>query len=360
MSLGLGCDHRLLYPARELPGFGQCQTEIRDIPEVGELTKFQNVEASLRPVRARLHQPYNPAHPQSPTGHDPEGHTAPALISPTFPTLPLRTVRRRAPLLLPAGVLYGLLMVLPLVLVLRLSLTDSLTDYGHVLESRLLGRVVENTLVIGVLTTLIAVFLAYIYAAALWRAGPGLRIVLFGLVLLPFWTGVLVKNFAWAALLQDNGAISRVLRTLGGIEHHASLLHNRFAVVIGMVHYVLPYAVFPIYAAMIAIDQQLERAARSLGASIPRVIWRITLPLTLPGVYAGGLLVFIISIGFFITPVILGGPADMMVANLVDFYAHQLVDFGSAAALAVLVTSVVSVLVYFHQRLRREAQYGGP
>jgi ABC-type spermidine/putrescine transport system permease subunit I len=137
-----------------------------------------------------------------------------------------------------------------------------------------------------------------------------------------------------------------------------SLLHNRLAVVIGMVHYVLPYAVFPIYAAMIAIDRQLERAARSLGAPIRQVIWRVTLPLTLPGVYAAALLVFIISTGFFITPVILGSPGDMMIANLVDFYAHQLVDFESAAALAMMVVGAVSVLVYFYQRLRKEGQYG--
>ena len=234
---------------------------------------------------------------------------------------------------------------LPLLLILRLSLSEDLVHYRHVLESPLLGRVVENTVVISALTTFATLVLAYVYAAALWRADRVLRIVLFGLVLLPFWTGVLVKNFAWAALLQDNGAINDLLRALGLVEDHLSLLHNRLAIVIGMVHYVLPYAVFPIYAAMIAIDPQLERAARSLGAPITKVIWRVTLPLTLPGVYAAGLLVFIISTGFFITPVILGSPGDMMIANLVDFYAHQLVDFASAAALATMVACAVSVLV---------------
>jgi ABC-type spermidine/putrescine transport system permease subunit I len=270
----------------------------------------------------------------------------------------LRNACRRAQLLLPAAVLYALFMVVPLMLILRLSLSEGLAHYRHVLDSPILIRVVENTLVISVLTSVVSLILAYVYAAALWRANRMLRIVLFGLVLLPFWTGVLVKNFAWAALLQDNGAINGLLRSLGLIEDHFSLLHNRLAVVIGMVHYVLPYAVFPIYAAMIAIDRQLERAARSLGAPMPKVFWRIILPLTLPGVYAAGLLVFIISTGFFITPVILGSPADMMIANLVDFYAHQLVDFASAAALATMVASVVSVLVYIYQRVRKEGQYG--
>jgi ABC-type spermidine/putrescine transport system permease subunit I len=261
-------------------------------------------------------------------------------------------------LLLPAALLYGSLLVVPVFLIVKVSLAGGLAHYREVLASPVLWRVVENTLVISALTTAVSVFLAYIYAAALWRSGILLRILLFGLVLLPFWTGVLVKNFAWAALLQDNGIINELLRSLGLIESGVSLLHNRLAVIIGMVHYVLPYAVFPIYSGMIAIDGQLERAARSLGASAARTIWRVVIPLSLPGVYAGALLVFIISTGFFITPVILGGPRDMMIANLVDFYAHQIVDFEGAAALAVLVVAAVSILVFVYQRFSREGQHG--
>ena len=109
-----------------------------------------------------------------------------------------------------------------------------------------------------------------------------------------------------------------------------------------MVHYVLPYAVFPIYIAMRGIDLRLERAARSLGARGIAVFWPIVLPLTLPGVFGAAVLVFIISAGFFITPVILGAPSDMMVSNLVDYYVHELVDFGSAAALAVLILAAIT------------------
>jgi ABC-type spermidine/putrescine transport system permease subunit I len=261
-------------------------------------------------------------------------------------------------LLLPAALLYGALLLLPLCLIVKTSLSGGFVHYRDVLSTPVLWRVIENTVVISAITTAVAVLLAYAFAAALWRAGPLLRLVLFGLVLLPFWTGVLVKNFAWAALLQDNGAINGLLGHLGLIDGHVSLLHNRLAVVIGMVHYVLPYAVFPIYAAMIGIDLQLQRAARSLGASAARAVWRVVIPLSLPGVYAGALLVFIISTGFFITPVILGGTGDMMIANLVDFYAHQIVDFEGAAALAVLVVAAVSVLVFIYQRLPREGQYG--
>jgi ABC-type spermidine/putrescine transport system permease subunit I len=192
----------------------------------------------------------------------------------------------------------------------------------------------------------------------LWRAGPRLRGVLFAFVLLPFWTGVLIKNFAWAALLQDNGAINAALQVLGLTTAPVTLLHNRLAVVIGMVHYVLPYAVFPIYTAMSAIDPQLTRAAVGLGASGRIVVWRVVLPLSLPGIAASALLSFIVSAGFYVTPVILGAPSDMMVANLVDYYVHELVDFDGASALAVIILLAVSLPVILQQRLPSRGQYG--
>jgi len=261
-------------------------------------------------------------------------------------------------LLLPVAVLYGLLMLAPIAFIVKTSFSAGLEHYRGVLATPVLWRVIENTAVISATTTLVALILAYAYAAALWRAKPILRVVLLGLVLLPFWTGVLVKNFAWAALLQDNGVILDILRGLGFDTGGLSLLHNRFAVIVGMVHYVLPYAVLPIYVTLIAIDWHLVRAAQSLGASFPRAVWNVILPLSLPGVLAAGLLVFIVSTGFFITPIILGSPRDMMIANLVDFYAHQIVDFGGAAALAMLVIAGVSVLVIAYQRVPKEGQYG--
>lgn len=137
-----------------------------------------------------------------------------------------------------------------------------------------------------------------------------------------------------------------------------TLLHNRVAVIVGMVHYVLPYAVFPIYAAMRGIDRRLEQAARGVGAPARQVLWRIILPLTLPGVTSAGLWVFIVSCGFFITPVILGGPSDMMLANLVDYYVHVTVNFANAAALAVLLLLATLPLIVVQQPALREGMHG--
>ena len=271
------------------------------------------------------------------------------------------TARRplgRSWLLLPVGLLYGGLTLLPLGLIVRFSLADGGEHYATVLHSRLLLRVVQNTVVISLMTTAVALVLGYVLAAALWRASPGRRNLLLAVILLPFWTAVLIKNFAWASLLQDNGAVNSVLQGLGITSFPITLLHNRLAVIIGMVHYVLPYAVFPIYTSMQAIDRRIEQAARSLGATTPSVLWRIIFPLTLPGVTSAGLLVFIVSCGFFITPVILGAPSDMMMANLVDYYVHVVVDFGSASALAVLILLAVLPLIVVQQLLPKEGVHG--
>lgn len=267
-------------------------------------------------------------------------------------------LRSRLWLLVPALALNGALFLFPLYLVAETSLEGGFGGYTEVFESPLLEPVVTNTVVISSITTVIAVALAYLCALAAWRAGPVLRALILGCVLLPFWTGVLVKNFAWAALLQDNGVVNDLLQATGLADDPVTLLHTRLAVVIGMVHYVLPYAVLPIFAVMVALDRRLEDAAASLGASRVQIARHVLLPLTRPGVLAAGLLAFIISVGFFITPIVLGGPEDQMVANLVEYYSRTTVDFRAASVLALTVTAAVSVLVCVYQRLPKEGQYG--
>lgn len=261
-------------------------------------------------------------------------------------------------LLLPLVVVYGGLAVLPVVTIVQMSFQSGFSSFRKLLASPILLPVVENTIVISFTTTVTAVFLGYLLAAALWRSSGATRIAILAFILLPFWTGVLIKNFAWALLLQDNGPINNALLWIGLVDAPLKLLHNRFAVIVGTVHYTVPYAVLPIYSAMTAIDLRLERAARSMGASTAAVLWNVTLPLTRSGTYAAALLVLIISVGFYITPVVLGSPHDMMVANLVEFYTDQLVDFSTAAALAVLVLLAVIPLVVIYQRMPKEGQYG--
>jgi ABC-type spermidine/putrescine transport system permease subunit I len=259
-------------------------------------------------------------------------------------------------LMVPLAILYGVFALLPLGMILRFSVANGFENFRSVLGSPLLLRVATNTLVISLSTTAIALALAISVAAALWRSGPRLRSLIMAFVLLPFWTAVLIKNFAWAVLLQDNGVVNGLLQAAG--VGPFTLLHNRLAVLIGMVHFVLPYAIFPIYTSMREIDGRLENAARSMGAGTAEVIWHVILPLIVPGIAAAALLVFIVSTGFFITPVILGSPSDMMISNLVDYYVHELINFNNAAALAVLVALVLAPVVVLQQRVAKRGQYG--
>jgi ABC-type spermidine/putrescine transport system permease subunit I len=259
-------------------------------------------------------------------------------------------------LMLPLAILYGIFALLPLGIILRLSVANGFENFRVVLASPLLLRVATNTLVISLTTTVLTLGLAIPVAAALWRSGPRLRSLIMAFVLLPFWTAVLIKNFAWAVLLQDNGVVNGLLHIVGLGPY--TLLHNRLAVLIGMVHFVLPYAIFPIYTAMREIDRRLESAARSMGAGTASVIWHVILPLITPGIAAAALLVFIVSTGFFITPVILGAPSDMMISNLIDYYVHELINFNNAAALAVLVALLLAPVIILQQRVARRGQYG--
>jgi ABC-type spermidine/putrescine transport system permease subunit I len=266
--------------------------------------------------------------------------------------------RHTLALLAPVLVFIAILLLWPLWEILRGGLSGGQDSLDRLTANPIFGLVVQNTLVVSALTTLISTALAYLVALLAWRTSGVRRVIVFAFVLLPFWTGVLVKNFAWTELLQEHGPINSALLDLHVIDEPLTLLHNRLAVVIGMVHYCLPYAVFPIFAAMLPIDPRLDQAAESLGAGRWQRARHVILPLTLPGVLASALLVFIISVGFFITPVLLGGPADRMVANLIDYYERQLVDFNTASMLAVLVTIAVSVLVAIYNRIPKEGQYG--
>ncbi len=259
-------------------------------------------------------------------------------------------------LILPLAVLYGIFALLPLGMILRFSIANGLENFRTVLASPLLLRVATNTLVISLTTTSVTLGLAILVAAALWRSGPRLHRLIMAFVLLPFWTAVLIKNFAWAVLLQDNGVVNGLLQAAG--LGPFTLLHNRLAVLIGMVHFVLPYAIFPIYTAMREIDRRIESAARSMGAGTASVIWHVILPLIMPGIAAAALLVFIVSTGFFITPVILGAPSDMMISNLIDYYVHELINFNNAAALAVLVALLLAPVIILQQRVAKRGQYG--
>src|SRR5262249_6376110 len=210
----------------------------------------------------------------------------------------------------------------------------TLQYYARIWNVPVYGRVFWITLQISVLTTLVCALLGYPAAYFLASCRPRLRQLLLLCVIVPFFVSVLVRNYVWMVLLQDTGLINRTLLSWSLIARPLELMYNQFGVVIAMVNMLLPYMIFPVLSALLAIPPELAQASRSLGAGAVRTFWRVTLPLSLPGLAAGGLLVFIIALGFFITPALIGGPKQMMVSNLIEFSVRQVLNWPFAFALA--------------------------
>lgn len=242
----------------------------------------------------------------------------------------------------------------PLIGVLALSVTDPAPGFGNYVRLFTAvgpSRVFATTLEICAITTLISVVFGYATAYGLVAAGDRLRIVLLAAVLMPFWVSALIRAFSWMILLQGNGIVNQALIGIGIVPEPLPLLRNQLGVVIGMVHYLTPYAVLPLYAAFRQIDMRVVAAARSLGASEGRTFFTILLPITLPGVLAAVLIVFVFSLGFFVTPALLGGGRVVMLSEYVSVNVLQTLRWGFAAAQAAVLLALTLVAVGVLTRL---------
>lgn len=169
-------------------------------------------------------------------------------------------------------------------------------------------------------------------------------------VFVPLWTSVLIRSYAWILLLQRNGPINSFLRDHGLIEGPLKLLYTHGAVVLGMTHVLMPFAILPIFATLKTLSPDYRRAAANLGANRLQTFLRITLPLSLPGVFAGGLLCFVLALGFYITPALLGGPGSMLMATLIGQQTTVLLDWPFAAALSTVLLAVTLVIVFLFRK----------
>lgn len=251
-------------------------------------------------------------------------------------------------LLLPAAILLGLFFLVPLVLMIQTSIRDGFATYQEIFTSPIYALVLGNTLRTALLTTVCCLLLAYPYAYVLTRVGPRMRLLMLGVVLLPFWTSLLVRSFAWVGLLQDSGILNGALKALGLIDESLQLIRTPFGVLIGMVHVLLPYMVLPLVTTMGQIDSSVLRAANSLGAGPVRRFLRVFLPLSLPGVLSGSVLVLVLSLGFYITPALLGDAKDAMIGETI---VQEVTKYGpvtaSALGLILLVGTLVSLALLF-------------
>ena len=222
----------------------------------------------------------------------------------------------------------------------------TLEHYRRVFTEAIYWRSFALTFEIGLLVTGLALLLGYPIAHAASRATKGWRIVILALVVLPFWTSVLVRAYAWLALLQRTGVINQVLQSLGIVDQPLALVHNAFGTVVATLHILLPFMVLPLYAAMEKIPRDLLQAGASLGAHPLLVFWKVFLPLSLPGVLAGCTLVFVLSLGFYITPELLGGGRTMMVSMMVSRNVELYDQWGAASAVGMVLLVAVGVILF--------------
>ena len=251
-------------------------------------------------------------------------------------------------LLAPAACFLAVWFVAPLARLFALSLEGKegpLSAYAELAGSEVFRAVFANTLVLALTVTAIAVLLAYPAAYLLSRLRGGWLTLALYCVLVPFWISVLVRSFSWMLLLERNGPVNAVLVWSGLLDRPAKLLFNDFAVHLGMVHVLLPYAVLPVYSAMLKVDPRLLQASDGLGASGIQTFLRVYLPLTARGAAAGAVFVFLLSLGFYITPALLGGLHNLTAAMLIDNFVNERLVWPLAAAASFILLFIILAIL---------------
>jgi ABC-type spermidine/putrescine transport system permease subunit I len=252
-------------------------------------------------------------------------------------------------LILPGFLLVALLFVWPVAQLIYTSFNDKLGPFVH--YARVFGEpiylnVISRTLLISAATAALCAVIGYPLAFQLTRSGRVGKSLILLCILIPFWTNLLVRSYGWIILLNPQGLVNSVLLRTGVIDDAVPLVYNTAGVLIGMTQIMLPYMVLPLAAVMSRIDPALVSAGRSLGASPANAFLKIYLPLTFPGLFAGFILVFMISLGFFVIPALLGGPRNLLLAQLIEFNINQTLNWPFAAALSTVLL-VATVLLYW-------------
>jgi putative spermidine/putrescine transport system permease protein len=259
-------------------------------------------------------------------------------------------------LVLPALGLMLLVFFLPLVWFFieafaeETSFAEGISDALAVLGSRAVESAILATNWISLIVTLVVLVLAYPIAYCLAEAKGMAFSLIVSCVVLPYFTSIIVRTYSWMVLLGTNGLVNQALKGLGLIDAPLALLYNKLGIVIGMSYVLLPYMVLTLYAAMKGIDRRLIQAAEGLGASAFYAFRRVYLPLTLHAIVAGSLIVFILAIGFFVTPALMGGPADVMIAMLIEREIEITVNWQTAAVMSLFLLVVTLVLYAAYYR----------
>ncbi len=270
-------------------------------------------------------------------------------------------VNRWAALAIPVLVFLLVCFLAPLVIMALRSVTDlpkgsegdALANFRRFFGGEANLRVLGNTFWIAGLSTLGCLVIGYPYAYLMRLATPRWAGFLLIAVLVPFWSSLLVRTYAWQVILRDTGLINSSLQGWGLIDQPLDLYQTTTGVLLGMTQILLPFMVLPLFTTMARIDPELTKAAANLGASPTRAFLRVFLPLSIPGVLAGSLLVFVLALGFYITPALLGSPKDTMLSAFIATRVQQQLDWGLASAMAMVLIAVTLVVLFLASRVIR-------
>jgi putative spermidine/putrescine transport system permease protein len=252
----------------------------------------------------------------------------------------------------PACAFFTVLFVLPICKVLILSVTDptvSLVNYKRVFSVSVYLKVLINTVTTALIVTIACLLLAYPLAYVMAGTKNRLAVALLAVVTLSFWSGFLVRTYAWLVIFGVKGPIAAAFAALG-IAPAPQLIFTSFSSIVAMTHILLPYMVLALYGVMRRIDPSHMVAAASLGASPVAAFRCVYLPLSLPGIVSGCILVFTLCVGFFVTPVLLGSPQDMMISQLINQQIEELLAWGFASTLAVVLLFVILLIMAVYNR----------
>ncbi|MFD1382097.1 ABC transporter permease [Rhodanobacter aciditrophus] len=261
-------------------------------------------------------------------------------------------------LLLPILLFLGIFFLIPLIGLLIQSVTEpilGLANFAELLATSTYIQVLGNTFLVATLVTLFAVLLGFPLAWCITLFPKGWGRFLLNVVLLSMWTSLLARTYSWLVLLQSSGVLNKILMGLGIIDQPLELVHNLTGVIIGMTYIMIPFVVLPLQASMSAIDPMVLQAASICGASARTVFFKVFLPLCKPGIFSGGLMVFVMSLGYYVTPALLGGVSNMMLPEFIVQQVQNFLNWGIASASASILIAVTLVMFYIYLKVQTES-----
>ncbi|XDA98952.1 ABC transporter permease [Sulfitobacter sp. LCG007] len=264
----------------------------------------------------------------------------------------------------PAMLLILVILVIPVGWLFYVSFVGSdgsfsLENYERMINRSSYRRIFATTFQVSFLTTGLCILIGYPLAYFISQLPSRLANLCMITVLLPFWTSLLVRTYAWLVLLQKQGLINNWAISLGLWEEPLKMVHNMTGTLIGMVHIMLPFLILPVFGAMKAIDTDLMKAASNLGATPKRAFWTVFFPMTTPGLFAGALMVFILCLGFYVTPAVLGGGRVILVSMQIVSNIELFVNWGAASALGVVLLLMTVAILWIASRFLNLDQIAG-